>query len=157
VADPVDTEIKIEGPPSDNPNDPGGPTAFGISKKANPDLWVDGPPSEVQARARYESKYIDGPKFNLIQDPHLQSQLIDWGVNSGPGVAISNLQTILGVAVDGVLGPVTLEALAKADPKAINNKLVAARVKMIGRIVSKNPSQLQFLNGWLSRSLEFQL
>ncbi len=101
------------------------------------------------------NKYVKGPKFDLITDPHLMAQLVDYGVNSGPGLAIQKLQTILGVSVDGVLGEETLTALASADSKAISNQLVAERVKMIGRLVVKNKTQLQFLNGWLIRALEF--
>ncbi len=147
--------IKREGPPSNDPVDHGGPTAYGISQAANPDAWKNGPPTEAQARAIYESKYIKWPHFDQVTDPHLQAQLIDFGVNSGPGIAIQKLQAILGVGVDGVLGPQTLTALAAADPKVINNKLVVARVLMICKIVQKNPSPVKFILGGCDKALSF--
>ena len=152
----IDDVLKREGPPTNDPTDTGGRTAFGISEKANPAAWADGKVTEAEARAIYERKYVDFPGFRGVEDKHLQAQLIDFGVHSGPAIAIMNLQAILKVTVDGVLGPKTLEALQKALPfEDVNNHLVAARIRLIGRIVSKNPSQVKFLNGWLDRSLQF--
>ncbi len=153
--DAISDIIAREGPPSNDPNDSGGQTAFGISEKSNPEAWKNGPPTEAQARAIYEQKYVKSPGFDKIADKQLQAQLIDFGVNSGPAIAIMKLQSILGVQEDGVLGPNTLAILATLHPEDVNNCLVAERVKLIGRIVSKNPSQLKFLNGWLDRSLQW--
>lgn len=147
--------INTEGGYVDNPADKGGPTAFGISEKSNPDAWKNGPPSEAQARQIYMQKYVIGPGFDKITDKQLQAQLVDFGVNSGPAIAIMKLQTILGTNVDGVLGPSTLQALSRIHPEEANNLLMAARIKMICRIVQKTPSQVQFLEGWIDRALQF--
>jgi len=155
MTDVIGDVIRREGPETDDPADAGGRTKYGISEAANPDLWKDGPPTEAQSRARYEQRYIQGPGFDKIQDAQLRTQLIDFGVNSGPMVAIQKLQGILHVDVDGVLGPQTLGALAMMHADDANTALVVARVKMIGKIVTKNPTQLKFLNGWLNRSLEW--
>ena len=140
---------------TNDPLDTGGRTQWGISEKANPEVWADGVLTEQERRDTYLKKYVKGPKFDLIPDANLMAQLIDFGVNSGPGVATMKLQGILGVKVDGDLGPKTLEALTKHDSREINNLLMAERIKMIGRIVQKNPSQIKWLSGWLSRALEF--
>lgn len=155
MTDPIDDIIKREGPESNSVDDKGGRTAYGISERSNPSAWFDDKVTEAEARAIYEQKYVLWPKFNLITDPLLRTQLIDYGVNSGPGVAILKLQGILHVTADGVIGPETLGALAKADPTFVNNQLVAARVKMIGNIVHNNPSQIKWLNGWLDRACQF--
>lgn len=155
MADVITNEIKTEGAPTNDPVDKGGPTAFGISEAANPDAWKNGPPTEAQARAIYQSKYVDGPGFSQIKDKQLQAQLIDFGVNSGPAIAIQKLQEILHVKVDGVLGPQTVVIANGMNSDDINTALAVSRVKMIGKIVTKNPSQLKFLNGWLDRALQF--
>ena len=98
---------------------------------------------------------MKGPGFDKITDPHLQAQLVDFGVNSGPQLAIMKLQEILQVDVDGVLGPQTLAAVKGVTPDELNTLLAVSRIKMIGRIVQKNPSQLKFLSGWLNRAMEF--
>ena len=136
-------------------DDKGGRTNFGIAERSHPAAWADGSVTEDEARSIYLHKYVIGPKFNQIKDPALMAQLVDFGVNSGPSIAIQKLQGILNVKVDGILGQDTLAALNTQDVRTINNRLVAERVKMIGRICVKNPSQLAFINGWLNRALEF--
>ena len=155
INDIISNEIKLEGAPTNDPIDAGGKTAFGISKAANPEAWKNGAPTEAQARAIYQSKYVDAPGFSKITDPALQVQLIDYGINSGSYIAIQKLQAILAVPVDGVLGPATFDALSKSDLHKVNNDLVVARIKMICKIVQANPSQLKYLGGWAMRACEF--
>lgn len=53
--------------------------------------------------------------------PAIAVGVFDFAVNSGPARAIPELQRVLGVAADGVLGPVTLAAAQRAQelPTAI--------------------------------------
>jgi lysozyme family protein len=141
---------------TNDPRDPGGRTIWGISERANPDLWRNGPPTREQAVARFAHRYIIAPGFDKIEDPKLQAQMVDFGVTSGPAVAIEKLQKAVGAPVDGHLGPKTL-GLVNSDPQParLSNLLALERVRMIGRIVNKNPSQSKVLNGWLSRALDF--
>lgn len=150
----IDDILKREGGPTNDPLDKGGRTQFGISETSNPEAWKDGRVTEEEARAIYERKYLLGPGFDRITFSTLREQLVDFGVTSGPHLAISNLQTLLNITPDGVLGPTTLSHIP-LDARRLNNDLVAARVRMIGRLVQKNPSQLKFLGGWLNRALEF--
>lgn len=147
--------IAREGPPTDDPLDKGGRTAYGISEKSNPEAWADGHVTEAEARDIYYRKYVISPGFDKVKDPGLRAQLVDFGVTSGPQLAIMKLQQIVGAEIDGVLGPQTHAAISKMHAEDISNHLTIARVRMIGRIVSKNPSQLKFLNGWLDRALQF--
>jgi lysozyme family protein len=140
---------------TNDPNDAGGRTQYGIAERSNPQAWADGKVTEEEARAIYEAKYVRGPGFDKVSDPKLMAQLVDFGVNSGPGVAITKLQEILRVTPDGVLGPKTLEAISREDPRYLSNKLVAARIQMIGKLTQKNPAQLKWLGGWLNRALGF--
>jgi lysozyme family protein len=151
----INDVLKREGGDVNDPVDTGGPTRFGISKNNNPDAWRNGPPSEAAARDIYQKKYVIGPGFDKIRDVALQAQLVDFGVNSGPAVAVMKLQGILHVTQDGVLGPETLAALSAHHPDDVNTSLVAERVKMICKLVQQNPSQVKFLLGWCSRALEF--
>jgi lysozyme family protein len=155
VADTVGDVIKREGPDTNDSLDKGGRTSHGISEKANPEAWKDGKVTEAEARAIYEAKYVKAPHFDTVPDAHLRSHLIDFGVVSGPMIAIQKLQDILHVKADGILGPVTLDALSQQDAVKVNNQLVAARVRLIGRIVSRTVNQVRFLNGWLDRALQF--
>jgi lysozyme family protein len=153
----IDAVLKAEGGSTvtNDPQDGGGRTQFGISEKANPTAWADGKVTEDEARAIYEAKYVKGPGFDKVSHLPLRTQLVDFGVNSGPSIAVQKLQSLLGVNQDGILGPNTLTALEKADQPYLNNELAKARVLMIGRLVQKNPGQVKFLVGWLDRALGF--
>lgn len=142
---------------SNDPDDSGGRTQWGIAEKSNPQAWADGRVTEQEARAIFEQKYVKWPKFDQIPDSHkaVREQLIDFGFNSGPTVAVQKLQTILGTKVDGVLGPNTIGLLKQRDAKELNNLLVKERVKMFARIIQKVPSQAKFAVGWLDRAMSF--
>jgi lysozyme family protein len=140
---------------TNTPGDAGGRTFEGISERANPDLWRAGPPSHADVLARYEERYVKGPGFDRIADLRLRNQLVDFGVTSGPAIAIMALQRSVGVPPDGVLGHGTLGALAALDPRAVGVKVTVERLQMIARLVAKNPSQLKFLVGWITRATEF--
>ena len=142
---------------TNDPVDAGDRTQYGISEAANPAAWADGAVTEKEAREIYLQKYVVWPKFHTIPPSHakLQAQLIDFGVTSGPQHVIQQLQRLLGVDVDSKLGPQTLQAIRNTDPRILNNNLMAIRIKMVGRVVAKNPTQIKWLNGWLNRCLEF--
>lgn len=138
---------------TDDPSDKGGRTKFGISEKSNPEAWKDGEVTRDEARKIYHQKYLK--PFEGLEREDFYEQIVDFGVTSGPRLAIQKLQEILNVNVDGVLGSDTLAKVQVSRETGINNNLAASRIKMIGRIVQKNPSQLKFLSGWLNRALEF--
>lgn len=135
--------------------DAGGLTVAGLSSRANPDLFVKGLPTMAQVRQRYLERYVQGPGFDQIADMCLRSLLVDYGVLSGPMIAIKALQTVCDVPQDGLLGPTTMAALALLPVGQVVNGVVAERVRMIGRILTKNPSQAKFAAGWLNRITEW--
>lgn len=161
IMDAVTDVLQREGADAfiNDPADKGGRTQYGISEKANPQAWLDGKVTEQEAREIYVQKYVIFPKWHLIPTSHapVQKLLIDWSVISGPQLVTEKLQGILGVKVDGTFGPKSLMALKASDVQILNNRLVAERIRMIGRIVGKNPSQAKWCLGWLNRALDFLL
>jgi lysozyme family protein len=159
MTDIIDDEIRREGgsKATNDPLDKGGRTQYGISEVSFPEAWADGKVTEQEAREIYLSKFVVGPGFSKIPPTHakVQAILVDWGVTSGPIIAIQALQKLLVAPVDGVFGPATLAKLVAADPNLISAKLVRERVNMIARVVQKNPSQVKYIGGWLDRALSF--
>lgn len=143
---------------TNDPHDGGGRTQYGISETSNPEAWADGVVTEDEARAIYLRKYVQFPKFNTLPGI-LQPLCIDWGVASGPQLVIMELQKLLKVKVDGTIGPTTLASLPFTPEGLLklNNQLVAARVRQVGRIAAKDATQAKYVNGWLNRALEFLL
>lgn len=114
-------ELAFEGGYSDDPRDPGGPTDFGITL-ATLSHWAGRPATAAQLRALSaadRSAIYRACFWNLVQGDALPGGVdlvvFDMAVNGGPRRAAELLQGVLGVAMDGVVGPVTL-AHARAVP-----------------------------------------
>lgn len=148
---------------TNDPNDSGGRTQYGIAEASNPEAWADDVVTEAEARAIYTLKYITKPGFDKISDPFLQESLIECGVMSGPQTAVRILQRALNVAVDGQLGPATLTAVQNfpsckvfgcevPGSVALNLAFQKARVLHYARIVQQAPKNLKFLYGWQLRA-----
>lgn len=153
----VDKIIEAEGgeKATNYPHDPGGRTQYGISERSNPEAWKDGKVTHDEARAIYETKYLCGPGFDRVGHERLRHLLVDFGVHSGPSIAIVELQKILRVDADGILGPKTLAAIEAAEPRLLINKLAIARLRMLGRLISKRPKHAADAAGWINRVTEF--
>jgi len=154
--------LEEEGGYSNRASDRGGPTKYGITATTL-GLWRrlgrQATRKEVQDLTPDEAKAIYRMKFIMplswITDPNLRAQAIDFGVNSGPGVAVMKIQSLLGVTVDGIVGPETLAAMTKANPKLVNNSLVASRIHLLSGIVDHDATQVANLHGWVRRAVSF--
>ena len=108
-----------EGGYVDHPEDPGGETNLGVTKRVY-DEWggeknmKDLTPEDVAPI--YRENY-----WNRLKCDDLPSGVdfcaFDWGVNSGTGRAAKALQKVVGANPDGAIGPKTLALIAKQDPK----------------------------------------
>lgn len=146
----VKNVIRIEGEDkiTEDPNDPGGVTKYGISQRAFPNVNVRDLTRE-EAIYLYHTHYWEPVKASQLP-ASLRYHVFDCGVNQGVPVAIKMLQTVLGVKTDGVIGPVTLAAAQKADEKELLFKFVKARLTRYRS--TKNYDKYGF--GWTVRVLD---
>lgn len=162
----IDEILKREGGYQDDPTDSGnahgGATNFGITARTLGEwrrLGRQATKAEMkaltveEARAIYKAQYVR--PFEDVPFPDLQAALVDFGVNSGTVTAIEKLQEVLGVVVDGVLGPRTRTAMVAMPWKLTVNALVAARVKHCSELVEKDAKQRDKLRGWVKRAVSF--
>ena len=163
----ADVIRRWEGGYSNDPDDSGGPTKFGITQQDYSEyLGRHASASDVKrmtidsAINIYRKRYWDGAKMDLIS-PTLQSAMYDTGVNNGVGTAAELLQKTLvslgyDVKVDGVTGPKTAAILASAlkdhGARIVNNKFVDLRVERYHAIVKEHPADEKFLAGWIRRA-----
>lgn len=101
--------IGHEGGYVNDPRDPGGETKFGISKRSYPALDIKALTLE-RAKAIYRRDFWGVAGCDAVPDA-MKFDLFDMAVNSGPVTAIKTLQRSAGVTPDGLLGPITLQAL----------------------------------------------
>lgn len=162
-ADIISLILTHEGGLVDNPDDRGGITRYGVtidtlaSFRKSPVTADDIKALTVQeASALYLAKYIVGPNFDQVLSINLRTALVDFGVLFGPIRAIQALQGIIGYPQDGVLGPKSLAAVNSwPDKRALVNELSAARISRHVDRVTVDPTQLQFLKGWIFRAISF--
>lgn len=112
-----------EGGYVNNPNDPGGETNWGISKRSYPSLNI-ATMTRDQARDIYYHDFWLPLNGDQLYDG-VAWQLFDFAVNSGIATAIRAYQRALGVADDGHFGPVSLAA-SKAVSESDQIMLLAA-------------------------------
>lgn len=150
-----------EGGYVDHPDDPGGATNLGITRRTlalwrQVSPWEALPKSEVRALQREEAARIYRALYwQRCRGDELPAgldlALFDFAVNSGPDRAIRQLQRLLGVAADGQIGPVTLAAIAGRSRGAALAGLIGAlcdaRLGFLGRL----KSFASFGKGWTRR------
>jgi len=132
-----------------NPNDPGGETKYGITKRQYPDLDIKNL-SPDQAKEIYRRNYW---QFDSIQNQTIANKLLDMCVNMGVGSAIRLVQTAVQVAVDGRYGPQTEAAINNASADKILQALRFQSVIRYLDLIDKNPKLAEFKRGWLMRAV----
>ena len=65
--------------------------------------------------------------FQQFNVQMLANSVFDMKINAGPSVAVHLLQRMLGVKQDGLLGPVTVTAVNRANPKNVVSDYAHAR------------------------------
>ena len=146
--------------------DSGGRTAWGISERAHPEAWADGPPTKQVARSIYEREYLS--PWLWVPDYRLKAMLVDWSVTSGVRTATRGLQSAVAAKVDGVIGPdtkrLTVAALNAGRPvfgdvlraRAEHYMDIALNERRLRVLTATGtPLQIRFLRGWLRRVLDF--
>lgn len=119
-----DRLIGHEGGYVNHPDDPGGETKFGISKRAYPDVDIASLTVET-AKAIYQRDFWT-PLGSM--HPAIKFQVFDFAVNSGISTAIRKLQAAVGVADDGHWGPVSAAAVERMNPADVVMLYVAERL-----------------------------
>ena len=113
-----------EGGYSNNPADPGKATMWGVTEAVARANGYAGDMRDLPqdfAKKVYQKSYWDSCRCDSLPDA-VRFDVFDGAVNSGPGQSVKWLQRAVGVADDGVVGPITLKACA-----ALPGATVAAR------------------------------
>lgn len=181
--DPVfDDAIRVvffhEGHYSNDPDDPGGPTAYGWSLRAAQsagdldmdtipdfDIDLDGDVDIDDIKAMdiakaidlYRLYYWERHRYNVMP-PIIALKAFDLAVNMGAAQAHKLLQRSVRACGnerpvdDGIIGPKTLQSIRNCDQFAL---LAAYRSHAAGfyRLLAQSrPASRKYLNGWLNRA-----
>lgn len=137
--------------------DDGGPTCYGVTQRVYDKFrHARGFPlrpvavmTEAEVRELYCAHYWHPARCALLPPP-LWLAHFAFAVHAGVFGAALVLQRALGVARDGVLGPVTLAA-AERDPWRATKAYLRAQLRFYVALCLRRPSQIVFFRGWTRR------
>lgn len=153
----IDRLLSHEGGYSEDPKDPGNwtggvvgsgtlkGTKFGIAANSYPTLDIKNL-TRALAIAIYKRDFWLHARCDKLPDV-VAFQLLDGAVNSGIPQATRWLQRSVGVADDGMIGPITLDAIFSTDSNDIVFRFLAERLDFMTRL--KNWSNHG--RGWVRR------
>ena len=151
--------IKVEGGYSNDKNDKGGKTKYGIIEEEARDFGYKGDMQDLTidfAKNIYLKKYYLGNMLDKVTNDKVALSICDWTVNSGKNgiknaqIAINQL-TNANLDADGIIGNKTLEALNAIDSeKFLEVYHNLQRIYYKGKVEADN-TQEKFLTGWLNR------
>ncbi len=125
--------LSHEGGFVNHPEDPGGITNLGVTKKVY-DEWTGRESTEQEMRDLtpddvapiYKKNYWDRVKGDSLPSG-LDWACFDWCVNSGSGRPAKAVQRAVGATQDGAIGPQTLGLIMEKDPEEIINYVYGVR------------------------------
>lgn len=141
----INRVLSHEGGYSNNPADPGGETKWGISKRSYPKVRIAELKRNQAIAIYYRDFWLKAGCEGLSAGAGYQ--LLDSAVNSGIAQSVRFMQRALGVADDGVAGPVTREALQKISTTDFILLFNAERLEFM----SKLKGWESFSRGWARR------
>ena len=166
----LDLTLQFEGGYVNDPDDAGGETLCGITRKNHPDLsmWevvdhlkkigkTDKEITELSLKYEqvkesiaevYKKAYWDA--CNCDKLPYcFDVYVFDMAVNSGGKNAIKTLQKVLKISADGICGKQTI---ATANAFTGDKKLyLSERKKFYDKIIKQKPTQEKYRKGWYAR------
>ena len=151
--------LMVEGGYSNDKNDKGGKTKYGIIEEEARDFGYKGDMQDLTidfTKNIYLKKYYLGNKLDKVVNDKVALSICDWAVNSGRNgtknaqIAINQL-TNANLDVDGIIGNKTLEALNSVDPeKFLEVYHNLQRIYYKGK-VEADKTQERFFDGWINR------
>lgn len=149
--------LAFEGGYVDDPNDAGGETNFGISKRSYPNIDIKNLTRET-AIAIYYADYWLKPKINELPD-WLSGKVFDMGVNMGTYRAVQIMQKCcnyylaMPLVTDGVIGPHTVAATTNiTDTRAFMQYYRDSLSEYYAELAQLHPVMQKYLRGWLRRA-----
>jgi lysozyme family protein len=103
-----------------------------------------------------KTMFWDACRSDEISSQSVANAIVDWAWHSGTTTAAKEIQRVLGVKADGIIGNITLSAINSQSPLPLFGKIKAARVKYIERICKSRPENQKYYRGWMNRINDLQ-
>lgn len=155
--------VGVEGGYVNDPDDPGGETKFGISKRSYPDIDIKFMDKNKAAEI-YKQDFWDRLNLDAVNKQAIAAEIFDTAVNCGrhkSGEIVQRSLNMVGgfpgrrLNVDCIVGPKTIQAInACRYPEALLKCLNGFQFEHYMKIVQRDISQRKWFRGWLRRIWE---
>jgi lysozyme family protein len=142
---------------SNDPDDRGGYTRYGIAQKFWPEVDVKNL-DEEGAKNFYRTRFWDALQLDKLNDPRVAIKVFDTAVNMGNQwggkmlqMALNDYNDAYGLTVDGRIGPRTIEAANKADGDAVLLFMVNRLIDRYTELANIG-NNMKFKKGWITRA-----
>lgn len=137
--------------------DGGGLTRYGIAQTKHealpPDFYVAAPALALTyAKVIYKGEYWDRFLGDEIASDDVASCLLSFAINDGDAREVKMLQQVLGISVDGVMGPKTLAAANYTAPASLSARLRVSQAEFYINLAKIRPDIARDLQGLLARA-----
>lgn len=166
--------LETEGGFVDDPSDSGGPTKFGITQSVAREFGYNGLMEDLPretAFAIYSRHYWHAVRADelLVVSAKITEEIVDTGVNLGPGTAVKFLQRVLNVfnlranlyddlLLDGQMGPKTFSAFKECYRTRGESVIMLALNCLQGAyyiaLAERHPKNERFVCGWLTKRVQ---
>ena len=146
--------MKYEGGYVNDPDDLGGETKFGISKRAYPKLDIRNL-TETDAMLIFHRDYYLPLNIQSFVDDQIAWQVFDFGVNAGVRRSAKMVQRIVGAFPDGQIGSKSLDLINNYSGEyPLHIEFMSERLKYYMMLTEKRTKNMKYLKGWIFRALE---
>ena len=142
--------------------DSGGETYKGIARNYNPawkgwsivdaykakngipkhGSYITSPELDFLVKGLAKVNYWDVVKLDNIKDQGVSNLMMDIAFNSGPSISAKSVQRVLKLTADGKVGPITIEAINKANPTTLLKDLVNYRTSWLTQVLKDKPQKV---------------
>lgn len=148
--------LEHEGGYVNDPDDPGGETNYGISKRSYPTLDIKAL-TERQASDIYYKDWYLPLKLNEIENDAIAVKVLDTCVNIGKRTGVKLFQQALkarghSVATNGIMGRPTIEATNRANSERLLQAIRERQADHYRSLVAINPVLEKYIKGWMKRA-----
>lgn len=163
----VNVVLQHEGGETNNPDDSGGLTNFGITQQFIIDNEITEPElarsyiailTKQKAIALYKHYVWDKYHYGLIAPLEIATKVFDMTVNMGSKESHMLLQRAINtmshdqLLVDGIFGIKTITATNRLPSTYLHEELRQQQKQFYENLVKNNPEYDEFLDGWLKRA-----
>ncbi len=161
-----------EGGYSLDPDDPGGETYRGITRKMHskwsgwgqidlykrqsgfPDNLDKDMALQSETEQFYQVNFWDKICGDQYANQSVAESVFNFAVNAGVSVSVSLAQWVVDADVDGVIGSQSIAKINAFDPEHFHAAFTVAKIARYVAIVRKRSESKKYFYGWVCRALE---